>query len=180
MSRAPDDVALGLDARDVLKGNLPADAGPLVTIYENARRSATVPVEATPEGLRFSCQLRPLGEAQKTTLEVRDTQSERLYARGVIARGVRKNALGLRASDVFEMGHPPLSAVPWMSFDGVRLTIGGNHLPPGGDPGSLSVKAEPGVVATFNYPQPAPSWIWKSGRPRWTDRLSGSCHRPGI
>ena len=154
----PDTGGLALDDLDALTGGLPADAGTTVAIYENGRRWAGVPTAGTPEKPAFSCQLRPVAEPRTSTVEVRDASGARLFARATIHRPVRRNDLGLRASDVFELAHPPLASVPWMSFDGVKITIGGGHLPPGGDPSSLSVKTGPGVVATFDYPLVAPGW----------------------
>ena len=158
MNTVQDEPTLELDALDMLAGALPAGAGPAVAIYENGRRWAGVATGGTPEAPTFSCQLRPVGEPRTSTVEVRDASGERLFARANVRRPVRRNHLGLRASDVFELNHPPLTSIPWMSFDGVKITIGGGHLPPGGDPSSLSLKTGPGVVASFDYPLFAPGW----------------------
>ncbi len=153
------DGRLRLDDADVLSGTFPAAAEKQVTIYHRGARWAGVPARIDAAGgATFSCQLPPVREPCEATIEVRDASGERVFEREVFSRKPRVNGYGLSAYDVFALAHPPLNSIPWLTFDGVQLRIGGGHLPPGGDPSSLSVRFGPGVVYTFEYPLPSPGW----------------------
>jgi len=151
---------LTLDHNDVLSGPLPTDAGTAISVYHDGSRWAGSSVRAgvEGEGPSFSCQLPPVPEARDATVEVRDAAGKRIFERAILHRVPRFNAFGLLASDVFEPGHPPLNAITWMSFDGARLSIGGAHLPPHGDPLSLGVRFGPGVAYAHEYPLRSVGW----------------------
>jgi len=152
------DISMGDD--DTIRGPLPGDCGTRVSVFCDGVRWAGVPVATDDAGRStFACQLEPLPEPRKTAVEVRDAAGERVLSRSVMQRTRRTNEYGLAAHDVYRLGHPPLTALPWVGFDGVRLTIGGGHLPPRGDPSSLGVRFDsPGVVHTFTYPLRSPGW----------------------
>jgi hypothetical protein len=45
-----------------------------------------------------------------------------------------------------------LTVFPWISFNGLKLTLGGYHLPPMGNPDNVKVTVCDGVIYNFIYP----------------------------
>jgi SAM-dependent methyltransferase len=140
----------------------PDDGETQVVVHVDGHPYATVP--AGP-GAVASCQLPPVAHPLHQTIGFARPGAA-AFAAAHVRRIVLTNPHGLRASDVFGLGHPPLHSLPWITFDGVTMQIGGSHLPPGGDPGSLGVRFDPGVVATLQYPLEATKgfqqafWYW--------------------
>jgi SAM-dependent methyltransferase len=130
---------------------------------------ATVPVASDPAGGAFTADL-PLvsGVPAGRTVRLEVFDGAALLGSLDVAPETRCNAHGLDARSVHAVYGRPLFSVPWMQFDGARLTVSGSHLPPDGDPGRLSVRLDHGVAYTFEYPQRTPEfghhfWYWPNG-----------------
>jgi hypothetical protein len=140
----------------------PDDGETRVVVHVEGRPFATVP--AGP-GALASCQLPSVAEPLEQTIGFARPGAAP-FAEARVRRSVLTNPRGLRAYDVFGLGHPALHSLPWITFDGVTVQLGGSHLPPGGDPGTLGVRFGPGVAATLQYPLQATEgfaqvfWYW--------------------
>jgi SAM-dependent methyltransferase len=153
-------------SRDVVSGTLTAPAPPEIRIECDGVAWATLaalPDEAVADRWTFECRLRPVAAPTSSTIVASSAGTE--IGRGDFVRLPLCNGFGLLASDVFGVDHHPFSALPWVGFDGARLTISGMHLPPEGDPGKLRVEFESGVVAHVAYGLPSPEfgthyWYW--------------------
>jgi SAM-dependent methyltransferase len=155
-------------ALDAVRGRLDrADASLEISISCDERPWATVPalpVPADPGTYEFTCGLPPVETATRGRIAAR-TSDGILLAAAEVTRQPLKNAHGLLASEIFEIDHHPFSAIPWLAFDGARITLTGMHLPPEGDPAKLDVAFGPGVSYRFQYGRPYPEfrshyWYW--------------------
>ena len=158
-----DRLALTVDERGTLRGScvswlLPAD----VRVVFDKTHWATVPSRAVEgSNLRcFRCDLPPpaTGGSPAGVASVLDADGDVLASIPVPARVPARNGAGVSAAEVLAMHGRPFFGIPYMSFDGGKLTIVGSHLPPGGDPSALGVEFGPGVVYDFQYPLNAPGW----------------------
>jgi SAM-dependent methyltransferase len=149
---------VSVDGQGMLRGELMEGgvqpAPRRVRIVCNETWSATVPVITSQDGgvtrRSFTCRLPPVAEPRQDSVEIFNVESSMLLARlDDVARQPLRNGHGLSAHDVWSASQSPMFGVPWISFDGARLTITGAHLPPGGDPGRLSVELAPGVKYSF-------------------------------
>lgn len=78
---------------------------------------------------------------------------------------------GLVAADVLRLHAIPLHSIQGMGFDGQKLLVHGIHLPPDGNPFSLSLRTTPGTEATFHYPLHSPGvgeWYWYWPNANWS------------
>jgi SAM-dependent methyltransferase len=127
---------------------------------------AVLPGVHQGENATFSGQLPPQGHDRMRLVVLEEVESGRALVSARVPPGPpRLNAHGLAAHRVFDPAAPPLSSLPWIEFDGARLVISGACLPPGGDPGALSVEAEPGLAVSLDYGLPSPAfgghyWYW--------------------
>lgn len=158
---------LRLDPGDMLVGTFTGKKiASRVTVRCDGRHWATVPVTNVEGLVRFTCQLPPVIDPAETTVEVWGSSEEACFARLTVPpRAPIVNQFGLKARDVLAVHSLPFQATPWLSFDGARLVISGEHLPPAGDPGALRVTFGPGVAYEFQYPLPSISfgkhfWYW--------------------
>lgn len=151
-------ISASADEHGMVRGELsapsPEQIPARVKVVCNGAWSATVPVTARPaeEGAKgaFSCRLPPVAEACENTVEFVEPESGTLLARiEEVARQPLFNSFGLSADKVLTCCHTAMFGVPWISFDGARITVSGCHLPPGGDPSRLSVELAPGVRYKF-------------------------------
>jgi len=125
-------------------------------------------VHARPTGdsgrLTFTCSLAPVAEPTISIVTVHAIDTSHA-GRATFERVPLRNGHGLLASDVFATDHHPFLALPWYSFDGTRVTLGGMHLPPEGDPTKLAVAFGPGVSYDVSYGAHSPDfrehyWYW--------------------
>lgn len=80
------------------------------------------------------------------------------------------SAGGLKSTDVLDMHKTPLFSVEGFSLHGPTLTVGGMHLPPGGDPFALRINGQPGVAFTVKHPIVKPAvrdWYWYWPNAAW-------------
>lgn len=167
---APSDTAgldLRLDPGDMLVGTFTGrKIASRVAVRCDGRHWATVPVTNVEGAVRFTCQLPATKVPEETAVEVWGSSGEERLARLTVPpREPIVNQFGLVASEVLAVHPLPFQAAPWLSFDGARLIISGEHLPPAGDPGALRVIFGPGVAYEFQYPLPSISfgnhfWYW--------------------
>jgi len=88
-----------------------------------------------------------------------------------LSRRPQCSSRGLLARDVLALHTTPLHAMQGLEFDGETLRIAGIHLPPGGDPFSLTLRSTPGTVFKFRYPLHAPGaadWYWYWPNVSWS------------
>ncbi|MCJ2035232.1 class I SAM-dependent methyltransferase [Methylobacterium sp. J-068] len=161
------DLEVGLGPNHMLTGRFTGKKiASRVTLACNGRHWATVPVTTTDGAATFACQLPPERISEDTTVEIRGSSERDLLARLTVGpREPIVNGFGLTAGEVLAVHPLPFQAAPWIRFDGARLTITGEHLPPAGDPGALRVVFGPGVAYEVQYPLPSLSfgnhfWYW--------------------
>ncbi|GJD76323.1 class I SAM-dependent methyltransferase [Methylobacterium goesingense] len=182
---AEDPVSLTFEAPGRVRGAFPPDvAHPgRVTVACDGRSWATVPVRADGAGASFTCDLPPVGLPTQVRVEVRD--ADRILGRLTAQSLPKRNAGGLDALSVHRVCDSPLFSVPWMQFDGARLTISGAHLPPAGNPDLLSVCFDEGVRFTFDYGLQSPEfenhfWYWpNAGLSNFVLTIDLAGSRPG-
>jgi len=114
----------------------------------------------------FTCQLPSLSSVGDGWVEIfNPDDGTRLGVFPVFGRKPLVNGYGLLATEVQKYKHSSYTTSPWVMFDGVTLTIKGNHLPPMGDPDRVMLNIDPGVSYTFTYPEIAEAhkrhfWYW--------------------
>ncbi len=116
-----------------------------------------LPALQDPEDAEISVAVRETGEP------IGDPRS--------ISRRPHCSPSGLLASDMLALHATPLHAMQGLDFDGETLRISGIHLPPGGDPFSLSAHSTPGTPITFRYPLHSPGaadWYWYWPNVAWS------------
>jgi SAM-dependent methyltransferase len=109
-------------------------------------------------------------EEAEISVSVRDT-GEQLGTPRAVSRRPKCSPTGLLASDMLALHTTPLHAMQGLDFDGETLRLTGFHLPPGGNPFSLSLHSTPGTRFTFHYPLHAPGvvdWYWYWPNVHWS------------
>lgn len=158
----PELISLTVD-NDVVVGSSEAGVlGDSVSILVDGRAWAVVPSTLLPNqrGRAFRCDLPPVGNGMDGAghVSVADVFGEPIATAAIPPRTGRLNPAGLQAFRMLAFWDRPFFAVPYMSFDGAVVTISGSHLPPGGDPSSLSVEFGEGVAFQVRYPLASPEW----------------------
>ena len=160
-------IQLGSD--DYITGTISPLAYPRLQINYNGIRWAIVPTfpnEKDHNSCQFTCQLPALESVSDGLVEILDPSNDKFLWKYPIANRLPlKNQYGLLAHTVLQTPHSSLTNYPWISFDGVKLTISGYHLPPLGDPDNVFICVGKGVSYKFNYPLISPShknhfWYW--------------------
>jgi len=109
-------------------------------------------------------------EEAEITVTVADT-GEPIGQPRSLSRRPQCSPRGLLAAHMVGLHATPLHAMQGIDFDGETLKISGIHLPPGGDPFSLSLHSTPGTPFTFHYPLHAPGaadWYWYWPNVSWS------------
>jgi SAM-dependent methyltransferase len=109
-------------------------------------------------------------EEAEISVSVRET-GEPIGVPRAVSRRPKCSPSGLLASDMLALHATPLHAMQGLDFDGETLRLNGIHLPPGGDPFSLSLRSTPGTAVTFHYPLHAPGavdWYWYWPNVHWS------------
>jgi SAM-dependent methyltransferase len=128
---------------------------------------ATVPAfpdPGTPGMFEFSCTLAPVSETTRSSVTAR-APGGMLLGSNDVRRQPLRNSHGLLASVVYATDHHPFFALPWLTFDGTKITLSGMHLPPEGDPAELELEFGPGVSYDLRYGMRVPAfrtqyWYW--------------------
>ena len=164
---ASNDLILTLNPNDMLVGQLTGEITPAwINVLCNNRHWATVPVTVLGGSSTFTCQLPPPRDNRETAVEVWGTSEDHCLARVTVPpRAPLVNSFGLAASEVLAVHPLPFHAAPYLQFDGARLIITGEHLPPAGDPSALRVIFGHGVAYELKYPLPSMAfgnhfWYW--------------------
>ncbi|WP_238180481.1 class I SAM-dependent methyltransferase [Methylobacterium haplocladii] len=126
-----------------------------------------MPVTQDADGPNFALDLPSVAKTRPIDIAITSI-GEGLLGAMTARVQPRLNAHGLAAASVLAVHDQPQFGAPWMSFDGARIVVSGSHLPPGGDPGQLSVRFGPGVAFEVAYPLPSPEfehhfWYWPNG-----------------
>ncbi|MCB8873613.1 class I SAM-dependent methyltransferase [Acidisoma silvae] len=158
-----DHLSLSIDQRGTLRGV--SSSGILtgdVSVRYDGRDWAKVPSKPLDGSTNriFRCDLPPppADGAPDGIASVVDIYGDTIASIAVPPRLPACNSAGVSAADILALHNRPFFGVPYMSFDGAKLTIVGSHLPPDGDPSALRVEFQPGVVFDFQYPLEAPGW----------------------
>ncbi len=158
-----DSLVLSIDRDGFLVGTSASGvpAGPAVVRIDE-KPWATVPSFPICDsgGRSFRCSLPPVrpGHDGSCRASVVDIFGDALASIEVGARVGHRNNAGVDAAVALELCDRPFYAVPYLSFNGSVLTVGGSHLPPGGDPSALTVEFAPGVAYEFRYPLESHNW----------------------
>ena len=147
----------------------PQETAPDITVCLDGEHWATLPcsfLDAGRHALSLHCSLPPSLSANTVPIVLKVADTGALLGEEIVRiTNIVTNAHGLAARDVYDPAVAPLFSVPWLQFDGAELIVSGAHLPPGGDPGRLSVSLREGVDAAFEYPLQSPEfgahyWYW--------------------
>ena len=161
--QSSDRIALSVDDAGTLRGSCASWLLPTnVQVTVDQVHWATVPSSAV-EGVDrrvFRCDLPPppAEGSAPAIAAVLDAKGDILASIPVPARLPKRNSAGLSATEVLTTHDRPFFGVPYINFDGAKLTIVGSHLPPVGDPSALEVEFDAGVVYDFHYPLETSSW----------------------
>lgn len=138
-------------------------------INYNQLKWAVLPVfvdETNADQRELMCQLPALEVISSGVVDVLDPQTKTLlWSQSIENRQPLRNGHGLLATKVLETKHSSLTTSPWMTFNGVTLTLSGYHLPPLGNPELIGLQTDNGVVYKLKTGMKSPShksqfWYW--------------------